>query len=65
MNEAWNKLIFVTAPQPDRTRHKVNDPKVDYSGDLGEGKVGNEPRLEPCWSTLVNGRLSAIWARWA
>ena len=23
---------------PDRTRHKVNDPKVDYSVGLGEGK---------------------------
>ena len=28
--------------------HKVNDPKADYSGDLGEEKVENEPRLEPC-----------------
>ena len=24
---------------PDRTWHKVNDPKVDYREDLGEGKV--------------------------
>ena len=39
---------------PDRTWHKVNDPKVDYSGDLGEGKVRHEPRLKPaglCWSS--------------
>ena len=33
---------------PDRTWRKVNDPKVDYSGGLGERKVGHEPRLEPC-----------------
>ena len=31
---------------PDRTWHKVNDPKVDYSGGLGEGKFGPEPKLE-------------------
>ena len=38
----------------DRTWHKFNDPKVDYSGGLREGKVGHEPRLEPsdlCWSS--------------
>ena len=28
----------------------VNDPQADYSGDLGEGKDGYKPRLEPCWS---------------
>ena len=38
---------------PDRTWHKVNEPKVDYSGDLEERKVGHEPRLEPCWTKLV------------
>ena len=36
---------------PDRTWHKVNDPKGDYSGDLGEAKVGHKSRLEPCWSS--------------
>ena len=36
---------------PDRTWHKVSDPKVDYNGDLGEGKVGHEPWLELCWSS--------------
>ena len=45
--------------------HNVNDPKVDYSGDLGEGKVGHEPRLKPCWSMLVIGLLSAMWFWWA
>ena len=29
---------------PDRTWHKVNDPKVDYSGGLGEGWARAEPR---------------------
>ena len=38
---------------PDMTWHKVNDLKVDYSGDLGEGKVGHEPRLELCKTVLV------------
>ena len=45
---------------PDRTWPKVIDPKVDYSGNLGEGKVGHEPRLDPCWSMLVIGPLSAM-----
>ena len=51
--------------QPDRTWHKINDPKVDYSGDLGEGKIGQEPRLESFWTMLVIGQLSAMWAWWA
>ena len=46
---------------PDRTWHKVND----YSGDLGKGKVGNEPRLEPYWSVLLIHPLSAMWVQWA
>ena len=45
---------------PDRTWHKVND----YSGDLGEGKVGNESKLEPCWSVLLIDPLSAMWVQW-
>ena len=43
---------------PNRTWHKVNDLKIDYSRDLGEGKVGNKPRLEPCWSMLVMAHLA-------
>ena len=50
---------------PDRTWHKVNDPKVDYSGSLGEGKVKNELGLKPCWTILVTGPISAMWAWWA
>ena len=42
---------------PDRTWHKIND----YIGDLGEGKDGNEPRLEPCWYVLLIDPLSAMW----
>ena len=49
----------------DRTWHKVNVPKVDYSEDLEEGNVGHEPRLEPCWTMLVIGPLSAMCAWWA
>ena len=32
--------------------------------DKGEGKVGKEPRLEPCLSVLLIGSLSAMWAWW-
>ena len=39
---------------PGKTGHKVNDPKVDYIGGLGEGKVGYGPRLKP---------LYAMWAQ--
>ena len=38
---------------PDRTRPKVNDSKDDYSGGLGEGKVGHDPKLEPCWTMML------------
>ena len=38
---------------PDKTWDEVNDPKVDYSGDLGQGKVGHKPRLKPCMTMLV------------
>ena len=44
-------LYICRCLSPDRTRHKVNDPRVDYSGDLGEGTVGQKLRLEPCWSS--------------
>ena len=27
----------------------------------GEGKVGHEPRLEPCWSMLLIDPLKAMW----
>ena len=51
----FNK-IFHYLP-PDRTRHKVNDPKVDYSGDLGEGRErsGASRYSIPaglCWSSV-------------
>ena len=32
--------------KPNQTQHEVNDPKVNYSGDLGEGKVGHDQMLE-------------------
>ena len=46
---------------PDRTRHKVNEPKADYRGDLGERKVGHKPRLEPCWSVQLIDPLGAMF----
>ena len=46
---------------PEMTWHKVNYPKIDCSGYLREGKVGHEPRLEPCLKMLVIGPLCAMW----
>ena len=46
---------------PGWTWHKVKSPNADK----GEGKAGNEPRLEPCWSVLLIDPLSAMWVEWA
>ena len=40
--------IFVSASHQARLDTRSDDTKVDYSGDLGEGKVGHVPRLDPC-----------------
>ena len=56
------KFICLCLPT-NRTWLKFNDPKVNYSGDLGVGKVCHNLRLEPCWSMLVIGTLSAMWVR--
>ena len=38
-------IVFDAASPPDRTWHKVNDPKADYSGDLaGAGRAWAEAR---------------------
>ena len=58
----YNEYNICHCLPPDRTRHKVNDPKTDYSGDLGEGKVGHKPRFKPGWSVLVIDPPRAIWA---
>ena len=50
---------------PDMTWHKVNDSKVGLKWGLEEGKVGHEPRFDPCLATLVICSLSAMWAWWA
>ena len=57
MEKAW---IICRCLASDRTWHKVTDPKADYSGDLGEGKVKNELRLEPCWSMLLIDPLNSM-----
>ena len=44
---------------PDRTWHKVNDPKVGLKWELWEREV------ERCWTLLVIGSLSAMRAWWA
>ena len=46
----------------DRTWQKVNDPKLGLKWRLGEGKVGHGPRHEPCWTLLVIGSISVMWA---
>ena len=56
-NMSFKRIDICRWLPPDRTWHKVND----YSGDLGERKVGHEPRLEPCWSVLLIDPLSAMW----
>ena len=57
--------IFVTASHQTELDTRLNDLKVDYSGGLEEGKVGQEPKLGPCLTMLVIGPLSAMWAWWA
>ena len=42
---------------PDRTWHKVNDPKVDYSGDLGEGMSGMSQGSSPAWLCCSSAHL--------
>ena len=45
----WKLDICLCLP-PDRTWYKVNDPKVDDSRNLGEGKVRSTSRgLSPAW----------------
>ena len=44
-------MIFVSASHQTGLDTRSNYPKVDFSGGLGEGKVGHEPRLGPCWSS--------------
>ena len=58
-----NLYICLYLP-PDRSWHKVNDPKVDYSRDLGEVKIRPEPRLETCWTMLVIGPPIVVCAWW-
>ena len=50
---------------PDRTWHKVNDWKVCLKWGLEEGTGGQEWGLEPCWTLLLIGSFSAMWAWWA
>ena len=62
MDNVFSQAYICLSLPPERTWHKVNDPKVDYSGDLGGGNVGQKPRLEPYLTMLVIGPLSAMWA---
>ena len=47
----YYEVICLCLP-PNRTLHKVNDSKVNLKWGWGEGKVGQEPRLELCWSSI-------------
>ena len=58
--KAHSKLMLLTLSDiclclpTERTRHKVNDTKVDYSGGLGEGRSGPSRVSNPagvCWSS--------------
>ena len=62
-SQLW--LIFVSASHQTGLDTRSNDPKVDYSGDIGEEKVENEQRLVPCLTMLVISPLSEIWVWWA
>ena len=59
-NNYCAKGIFVSASHQTGIDTRSITPTVDYSGDLGEGKVGHELRLELCWTMLVNGPFSAM-----
>ena len=53
---------------PDRTWHKVDDPKVNYSGDLEEGKLDMSQGSSPawlCWSSAHLGPDELNMAWWA
>ena len=56
------KELFVSASYQTDTRSKSR--YLDYSGDLGEWEVGREPRFESCFTLLLIGLLSAMWAWW-
>ena len=58
------RAIYLSLPP---TRHDLTQgqkPEGLLKWDKGEGKVGKEPRLEPCLSVLLIGSLSAMWAWW-
>ena len=46
----WAKICHCLLP--DRTWHKVNDLKIDYSEGLGDRKVRHKLRIEPCWTMI-------------
>ena len=54
----YNDCICHCLP-PDRVWHTVNDPKANYSENLGEGKDGHKPRLKPCQAVSQ----TQIWVR--
>ena len=62
----WAKVrlpLFVTASY----QIGINTRSITWRSiivEVEEKGVGINSRLEPCWSMLVNGSLSAMWARW-
>ena len=53
---------------PDRTWHKVNDPKVDYGGDLGRGMWGTSRGSSPAglyWSSALLVLCGPDEPRWS
>ena len=57
-------MIFVSASHQTGFDTQLMTQRSIIEG-LGEGKVGNESKLELCKTLVVIGQVSAMWARWA
>ena len=58
------KVICRCLPR-DRTRHKVNEPKVNSKWGLGEEQTRHEPRLEPSWLSTDLVQCGPDEPRWS
>ena len=54
--------VYLSLPPTRQDLTQGQKPEGRLNGDNGEEEVGNEPRLEPCWSVLLIDSLGAIWA---
>ena len=66
MNDLRNLLVWYLSLPPTRQDLIQSQwPEGRLQWGLEEWKVGHESKLEPCWTMLVIGPLSAMWAWWA